>query len=248
MTTTAAQEGVISMQNYENVGQYLRRIYHHLWSRINIMSSAGTRVDHWYHRSLPLLPLDLLVPDIWICLETAFGFVFENIYISPGFNFPYFRSSPLSISPCWMASYFPVKLPRKKNHFWRGLHLKQMYEILFSRGAKIESVKPKWAFLLLLQNKGLCGNAHVRRQFWQSSWSLHLFTESTSGRKWTTSRRLAPQCPPIASQLTNQTDPPSVSGHLLVTTDHWPLTSVTLKEPLKRGQGSTSKGIKWFTH
>ena len=29
MTTTAAQEGVISMQNYENVGQYLGRIYHH---------------------------------------------------------------------------------------------------------------------------------------------------------------------------------------------------------------------------
>ena len=75
--------------------------------------------------SVPVLaqPLDLLLADIWICLETAFGFVFKNIYISPGFNFPYFRSSPLSISPCWMASYFPVKLPRKENHFWHGLHL-----------------------------------------------------------------------------------------------------------------------------
>ena len=52
--------------------------------------------------SVPVLaqPLDLLLADIWICLETAFGFVFKNIYISPGFNFPYFRSSPLSISPC----------------------------------------------------------------------------------------------------------------------------------------------------
>ena len=44
--------------------------------------------------------LDLLLAHIWICLKTAFGFVFKNIYISPGFNFPYFRSSPLSISPC----------------------------------------------------------------------------------------------------------------------------------------------------
>ena len=139
MTTTAAQEGVISMQNYENVGQYLRRIYHHLWSRINIMSSAGTRVDHWYHRPLPLLPLDLLVPDIWICLETAFGFVFENIYISPGFNFPYFRSSPLSISPCWMASYFPVKLPRKETIFGtvctsKAEYSRTMCEIMFCWG------------------------------------------------------------------------------------------------------------------
>ena len=153
--------------------------------------------------SVPVLaqPLDLLLADIWICLETAFGFVSQNIYISPGFNFPYFRSSPLSISPAaeW-HHIFLLNCPEKKNHFWRGLQLKQMYEILFSRGAKIgsffESVKPKWAFLLFLQNKGLCGNAHVRRQFWQSSWSLHLFTESTSGRKWTTGRRLAHQCPP----------------------------------------------------
>ena len=204
MTTTAAQEGVISMQNYENVGQYQLGSIIVVWSKINIMSSTGTRVDHWYHRSLPLLlaqPLDFLVGDIWICLETAFGFVSQNIYISPGFNFPYFRSSPLSISPAaeW-HHIFLLNCPEKKNHFWRGLQLKQMYEILFSRGAKIgsffESVKPKWAFLLLLQNKGFCGNAHVRRQFWQSSWSLHLFTESTSGRKWTTGRRLAHQCPP----------------------------------------------------
>lgn len=129
MTMTAAQEGVISMQNYENIGQYPQnRIYHHLWSKINIMSSTGTsRPLISPLASAPLLlaqPLDLLVADIWICLETAFGFVFKNIYISPGFNFPYFRSSPLSISPCWMASYFPVKLPRKENHFWHGLHLK----------------------------------------------------------------------------------------------------------------------------
>ena len=167
MMTTAAQEGVISMQNYENVGQYLRRIYHHLWSRINIMSSAGTRVDHWYHRPLPLLPLDLLVPDIWICLETAFGFVFKNIYISPGFNFPYFRSSPLSISPCWMASYFPVKLPRKENHFWHGLHLKSgifqnnVWNHVLLRGGGhclffggSVNIGPK---LAVLQNKGLVG-------------------------------------------------------------------------------------------
>ena len=186
-----------------------------VWSRISIISSLDDDLrsilchqrgpaDHWYHRSLPLLlaqPLDFLVGDIWICLETAFGFVSQNIYISPGFNFPYFRSSPLSISPAaeW-HHIFLLNCPEKKNHFWRGLHLKQMYEILFSRGDKIGSFLSRWNqnehFSCFCKTKSLCGNAHVRRQFWQSSWSLHLFTESTSGRKWTTGRRLAHQCPP----------------------------------------------------
>ena len=44
---------------------------------------------------------------LWICSSVTFGFVWtqhvdlcqKNIYISRGFDFPYFRSSPLSISP-----------------------------------------------------------------------------------------------------------------------------------------------------
>ena len=126
MTTTAAGRSYIDVQ-WRKCWSIPLLIYHHLWSKINIMSSTGSsRPLIEPLASVPVLaqPLDLLVADIWICLETAFGFVFKNIYISPGFNFPYFRSSPLSISPCWMASYFPVKLPRKENHFWHGLHLK----------------------------------------------------------------------------------------------------------------------------
>ena len=137
-----------------------------VWSRISIISSLDDDLrsilchqrgpaDHWYHRSLPLLlaqPLDFLVGDIWICLETAFGFVSQNIYISPGFNFPYFRSSPLSISPAaeW-HHIFLLNCPEKKNHFWRGLQLKQMYEILFSRGDKIGSFLSRWN-----QNEHFC--------------------------------------------------------------------------------------------
>lgn len=103
-----------------------------VWSRISIISSLDDDLrsilchqrgpaDHWYHRSLPLLlaqPLDFLVGDIWICLETAFGFVSQNIYISPGFNFPYFRSSPLSISPAaeW-HHIFLLNCPEKRTIF-----------------------------------------------------------------------------------------------------------------------------------
>ena len=131
--------------NGENVGQYqlwsiiivwseinITSLLIIVWSRISIISSLDDDLrsilchqrgpaDHWYHRSLPLLlaqPLDFLVGDIWICLETAFGFVSQNIYISPGFNFPYFRSSPLSISPAaeW-HHIFLLNCPEKKEPF-----------------------------------------------------------------------------------------------------------------------------------
>ena len=130
MTTTAAGRSYINVQ-WRKCWSIRLLIYHHLWSKINIMSSTGSsRPLISLLASVPVLaqPLDLLVADIWICLETAFGFVFKNIYISPGFNFPYFRSSPLSISPAaeW-HHIFLLNCPEKKNHFWRGLHLKQMY-------------------------------------------------------------------------------------------------------------------------
>ena len=202
MTTTAAGRSYIDVQ-WRKCWSIRLLIYHHLWSKINIMSSTGSsRPLISLLSSAPVLaqPLDLLVADIWICLETAFGFVFKNIYISPGFNFPYFRSSPLSISPCWMASYFPVKLPRKENHFWHGLHLKSgilqsnVWNRVLLRGERV-----LFGFLkictFLSKQRFVWWLRHVRRQFWQSSWSLHLFTESTSGQKWTTSPRLAPQCP-----------------------------------------------------
>ena len=202
MTTTAAGRSYIDVQ-WRKCWSIPLLIYHHLWSKINIMSSTGSsRPLISLLSSAPALaqPLDLLVADIWICLETAFGFVFKNIYISPGFNFPYFRSSPLSISPCWMASYFPVKLPRKENHFWHGLHLKSgilqsnVWNRVLLRGERV-----LFGFLkictFLSKQRFVWWLRHVQRQFWQSSWSLHLFTESTSGQKWTTSPRLAPQCP-----------------------------------------------------
>ena len=164
MTTTAAGRSYIDVQ-WRKCWSIPLLIYHHLWSKINIMSSTGSSPPLISTlASVPVLaqPLDLLVADIWICLETAFGFVFKNIYISPGFNFPYFRSSPLSISPCWMASYFPVKLPRKENHFWHCLHLKSgifqsnVWNCVLLRRENgsfwvFENVRLCW------QNKGLCG-------------------------------------------------------------------------------------------
>ena len=142
-----------------------------VWSRISIISSLDDDLrsilchqrgpaDHWYHRSLPLLlaqPLDFLVGDIWICLETAFGFVSQNIYISPGFNFPYFRSSPLSISPAaeW-HHIFLLNCPEKKNHFWRGLHLKQMYLVEATKLGLFWAGETKMSIFVVFAKQKVC--------------------------------------------------------------------------------------------
>ena len=188
------------MRNDENVGQYLS------WSiiiydlRSILCHQRTTDITARFRSSCARSAFGFLS-------SLTFGFVWKqhldlcsrNIYISPGFNFPYFRSSPLSISPCWMASYFPVKLPRKENHFWHGLHLKSGIFHISNVWNCVENgsfwVFENWRFSGKTKVCFVVVFRHVRRQFWQSSRSLHLFTESTSGQKWTTSPRLAPQCP-----------------------------------------------------
>ena len=55
--------------------------------------------------------VDLFGHSMWIC-------VLKNIYISRGFDFPYFRSSPLSISPAaeW-HHIFLLNCPEKRTIF-----------------------------------------------------------------------------------------------------------------------------------
>ena len=103
------------------------RLYHHPRSQINIMSSTGT--------SRPLISpsasvparsgfgfarrwhLDLFGLSMWICAQ-------KHLYFSWILLSIFSQFSVVNFTGCWMASYFPVKLPRKENHFWHSLHLK----------------------------------------------------------------------------------------------------------------------------
>ena len=75
MTMTAAQEGVISMQNYENIGQYLGIGSIIIYDLRSILCHQRGPADHWYHRSLPLLCCSL---SLWICSSLTFGFVWKQ--------------------------------------------------------------------------------------------------------------------------------------------------------------------------
>ena len=164
MTTIAAQEGVISMQNYENVGQYLRRIYHHLWSQINIMSSTGTRVNHWYHRSLPFL----CSLSLWICSSLTFGFVWKQhldlcskTFIFPlDLTFHIFAVPRCQFHPAEWHHIFLLNCPEKRTIFGtvctsKVEYSRAMCEIVFCYGK--EFFLGFWKFALFCQNKGLCG-------------------------------------------------------------------------------------------
>ena len=208
------QEGVISWCNGENVGQYLGSII--IQDLRSILCHQLGPADHWYHRPLPFLlaqALDLLVGDIWICLDTACGFVLKNIYISRGFDFPYFRSSPLSISPAaeW-HHIFLLNCPEKRTIFGTVCTSNSKEEY----SGELFPLEIGCVHLVVTQ---ICAN---RSSFWQNkgfvlhvcvassdnrSWSLHLFTESTSGWKWTTSPTInSSECPPpwsCTSRLSN---------------------------------------------
>ena len=186
-------------------------------SQINIMSSTGT--------SRPLISpsasvparsgfgfarrwhLDLFGHSVWICAQ--------NIYISRGFDFPYFRSSPLSISPAaeW-HHIFLLNCPEKRTIFGTVCTSNSKEE--YSRELQL-SFPLEIGYLHLVTQ--ICAN---RSSFWQNkgfvlhvclassdnrSWSLHLFTESTSGWKWTTSPTInSSECPPpwsCTSKLSN---------------------------------------------
>ena len=193
------------------------RLYHHPRSQINIMSSTGTSrplispsasvparsgfgFAHRWH-------LDLFGHSMWICAQ--------NIYISRGFYFPYFRSSPLSISPAaeW-HHIFLLNCPEKRTIFGTVCTSNSKEE--YSRELQL-SFPLEIGYLHLVTQ--ICAN---RSSFWQNkgfvlhvcgassdnrSWSLHLFTESTSGWKWTTSPTInSSECPPpwsCTSKLSN---------------------------------------------
>ena len=207
------QEGVISWCNGENVGQYLGSII--IQDLRSILCHQLGPADHWYHRPLPLLlaqALDLLVGGfVWtqhVDLCSKKHLYFPWIWLSIFSQFPV-----VNFTGCWMASYFPVKLPRKENHFWHSLHLKLKREIFKGLLFPLEI---GYTHLVVTQ---ICAN---RSSFWQNkgfvlhvcvassdnrSWSLHLFTESTSGWKWTTSPTInSSECPPpwsCTSKLSN---------------------------------------------
>ena len=69
---------------------------------------------------------------LWICSSVTFGFVWTQhvdlclkTFIFPvDLTFHIFAVPRCQFHRCWMASYFPVKLPGKENHFWHSLHLK----------------------------------------------------------------------------------------------------------------------------
>ena len=158
----------------------------------SVPARSGFGFAHRWH-------LDLFGHSMWICAQKHLYFPW--ILLSIFSQFPV-----VNFTGCWMASYFPVKLPRKENHFWHSLHLKLKREIFKGLLFPLEI---GYIHLVVTQ---ICAN---RSSFWQNkgfvlhvclasldnrSWSLHLFTESTSGWKWTTSPTInSSECPPLIS-------------------------------------------------